>query len=254
MRLAEASGYQSLSYEIALAIVDWLVDMDRVNPILELIDVGIERAGARVLSGIDLPIAVGTITALVGPSGVGKTSLLRCMNRLDRPVAGAIRLDGIDVMRIDPRELRRRIAMVFQVPVVFEGTVGDNLQYGLDKSDRTRAREALESVGLPADFIERPATALSVGQAQRVCLARALMRRPEVLLMDEPTSSLDRDAGARIEELIVRLRASGLTVVCVTHDLQQAQRIADSAALLGRGRLRYVGDPGSMDDLWEEHA
>jgi putative ABC transport system ATP-binding protein len=228
--------------------------MNAASPVLELIDVTVERGGTTVLRDINLGIAPETITALVGPSGVGKTSLLRCMNRLDRPVAGTIRLDGIDVMRIDPRELRRRVAMIFQVPVVFDGTVGDNLQFGLDKSDPARALEVLDSVGLPADFIERPATALSVGQAQRVCLARALMRRPEVLLMDEPTSSLDRDAGARIEELIVRLRASGLTVVCVTHDLQQAQRVADSAALLGRGRLRYVGDPGSMDDLWEEHA
>lgn len=228
--------------------------MGRSDPALELVEVAVERAGVRVLTGVSLRIRAGAITALVGPSGVGKTSLLRCMNGLDRPAAGTVRLRGTDVVRIKPRELRRRVAMIFQIPVLFEGSVDDNLRYGLDNPDRSRALDVLASVGLEASFIERPATALSVGQAQRVCLARALMRRPEVLLMDEPTSSLDRDAGAVIEALVADLRDDGLTVVFVTHDLRQAQRIADSAALLGRGRLRYVGNPGSMNDLWEEHA
>lgn len=230
------------------------VDMDGPDPALELFDVVVERGGATVLANVNLRIVPATVTALVGPSGVGKTSLLRCMNGLDRPAAGTIRFQGSDVVHIEPRELRRRVAMIFQVPVVFEGSVADNLEYGLDNPDRNRALEVLQAVGLDPSFVERAASALSVGQAQRLCLARALMRRPEILLMDEPTSSLDKDAGAVIEALVGRLRDDGLTVVFVTHDLRQAQRIADSAALLGRGRLRYVGDPGSMDDLWEEHA
>lgn len=228
--------------------------MRRPEPALELIEVAVERAGVRVLEDITLRITAGTITALVGQSGAGKTSLLRCMNGLDRPAAGTVRLQGEDVVRIKPQELRRRVAMIFQVPVLFEGTVVDNLEYGLDDPDPRRALEVLESVGLEDSLAERPARALSVGQGQRVCLARALMRRPEILLMDEPTSSLDKDAGAVIEALVTGLRDDGLTVVFVTHDLRQAQRVADSAALLGRGRLRYVGEPGSMDDLWEEHA
>lgn len=207
-----------------------------------------------MLEDITLRITAGTITALVGQSGAGKTSLLRCMNGLDRPAAGTVRLQGDDVVRIKPQELRRRVGMIFQVPVLFEGTVVENLEYGLDNPDPRRALEVLESVGLEDSLAERPARALSVGQGQRVCLARALMRRPEILLMDEPTSSLDKDAGAVIEALVTGLRDDGLTVVFVTHDLRQAQRVADSAALLGRGRLRYVGEPGSMDDLWEEHA
>lgn len=144
--------------------------------------------------------------------------------------------------------------MIFQIPVLFEGSVAENLEYGLDHPDRGQAVEVLEAVGLDASFVERSTTALSVGQGQRVCLARALMRHPEILLMDEPTSSLDRDAESVIETLVANLRDEGLTVVFVTHDLRQAQRIADSVALLGRGRLRYVGDPDSMDDLWEEFS
>jgi putative ABC transport system ATP-binding protein len=228
--------------------------MRRPEPALELIEVAVERAGVRVLEDITLRITAGTITALVGQSGAGKTSLLRCMNGLDRPAAGTVRLQGDDVVRIKPQELRRRVGMIFQVPVLFEGTVLDNLEYGLDNPAPRRALEVLESVGLEDSLAERPARALSVGQGQRVCLARALMRGPEILLMDEPTSSLDKDAGAVIEALVTGLRDDGLTVVFVTHDLRQAQRVADSAALLGGGRLRYVGEPGSMDDLWEEHA
>lgn len=228
--------------------------MDRPDPALELVDIAVERGGVRVLAEVSLRIMAGAITALVGPSGVGKTSLLRCMNGLDRPAAGTVRLQGTDVVHMSSRELRRRVAMIFQIPVLFEGSVADNLEYGLDSPDRGRALEVLKAVGLDASFVEREATALSVGQAQRVCLARALMRSPEILLMDEPTSSLDKDAGALIEALVAELRDDGLTVVFVTHDLRQAQRIADSAALLGRGRLRYVGNPDAMDDLWEEHA
>lgn len=228
--------------------------MDRPGPALELVDVAVERADVRVLGDVNLRIPAGAITALVGPSGVGKTSLLRCLNGLDRPAAGTVCLQGTDVVHINPRELRRRVAMIFQIPVLFEGSVAENLEYGLDNPDRGQAVEVLEAVGLDASFVERSTMALSVGQGQRVCLARALMRHPEILLMDEPTSSLDRDAESVIETLVANLRDEGLTVVFVTHDLRQAQRIADSVALLGRGRLRYVGDPDSMDDLWEEFS
>lgn len=228
--------------------------MDRPGPALELVDVAVERADVRVLADVNLRIPAGAITALVGPSGVGKTSLLRCLNGLDRPAAGTVCLQGTDVVHINPRELRRRVAMIFQIPVLFEGSVAENLEYGLDNPDRGQAVEVLEAVGLDASFVERSTMALSVGQGQRVCLARALMRHSEILLMDEPTSSLDRDAESVIETLVANLRDEGLTVVFVTHDLRQAQRIADSVALLGRGRLRYVGDPDSMDDLWEEFS
>lgn len=227
--------------------------METSRPDLELNDVAVERDGVRVLDGLDLTVQGGTITSVVGPSGVGKTSLLRCMNGLTRPARGTIRLRGIDVSDIDPRELRRRVGMIFQVPVMFEGKVRENLAYGLDDARGNAAEEELATVGLDRSFLDRPATALSVGQAQRVCIARALLRRPEVLLMDEPTSSLDRDAVALIERLVKRLRDNGLTIVFVTHDLQQARRVADAAALLFEGRLRYFGDPDSIDDLWEEH-
>src|ERR687892_558584 len=99
--------------------------MRRPHPALELIEVAVERAGVRVLEDVNLRITAGAITALVGQSGAGKTSLLRCMNGLDRPAAGAVRLQGDDVERIKPQELRRRVAMIFQIPVLFEGSVAD---------------------------------------------------------------------------------------------------------------------------------
>jgi len=230
------------------------MDEPSSDPALELIDVTVERGGKRVLEDIDLSVATGKTTALVGPSGAGKSSLLRCMNGLDRPVEGSIKVAGLDISDIDPRELRRRVGMIFQVPVVFPGTVGDNVAYGFDAFDRTAGEGALQTVGLDASFFDRSANALSVGQAQRVCIARALLREPDVLLMDEPTSSLDRDAAAVIERLVKQLKDSGLTVVFVTHDLEQARRVADSAALLVDGRLRYFGHPDSIHELWEEHA
>jgi putative ABC transport system ATP-binding protein len=230
------------------------MDEPNSDPALELIDVTVERGGKRVLEDIDLSVATGKTTALVGPSGASKSSLLRCMNGLDRPVEGSIRVAGLDISDIDPRELRRRVGMIFQVPVVFPGTVGDNLAYGFDAFDRTAGEGALQTVGLDASFFDRSANALSVGQGQRVCIARALLREPDVLLMDEPTSSLDRDAAAVIERLVKQLKDSGLTVVFVTHDLEQARRVADSAALLVDGRLRYFGHPDSIHELWEEHA
>jgi len=134
--------------------------------------------------------------------------------------------------------------MIFQTPVVFEGGVRANLAYGLEQSSDDDLAGALEAAGLPASFLDRAATALSVGQAQRVCIARALVRRPQVLLMDEPTSALDVDASRVVEALIARLGSSGLTVVLVTHDLAQARRLSRRALLLSAGEV--VGE-GSMD-------
>lgn len=166
------------------------------------------------------------LTAMMGPSGAGKTTLLRLLNRLDDPDHGAVMLDGVDVRGYDVIALRRRVQHVGQVPVTFPGTVGDNVTVAatLDPVERG---DLLERVGLPASIQDRAADRLSVGEAQRLCLARALAMRPDVLVLDEPTSSLDAASKAGIEALVRSLADDGLTVVMVTHEARQAIELAD---------------------------
>lgn len=190
------------------------------------------------------------VTGIVGPSGAGKTSLLRCLNRLEEPDHGSVTLDGVDITAINPIALRRRVGMIFQTPALFTGGVRANLAYGLDTVSEDDLVAALEAASLDGAFLDRDSSALSVGQAQRVCIARALIRKPEVLLMDEPTSALDRDASARIEELVRSLNARGLTVVLVTHDLDQSKRVCDRAVLLVDGSITAKGTPEDVTQAW----
>lgn len=212
----------------------------------------VERAGAPVLHQPTVSFRRGAVTALVGPSGAGKTTLLRCLNRLEEPTEGRVLLNGGDIRRLDPRQLRRRVGMVFQTPLLFEGDVRANLAYGLAAADDPRLARALEAARLDPSFLDRTAARLSVGEGQRVTIARALVRDPEALLLDEPTSALDRDAADGIEQLVRRLAAErGLTVVLVTHDLEQAQRVADRAVLLVDGRVALAGTPGDVRSAWK---
>jgi ABC-type phosphate transport system ATPase subunit len=159
-------------------------------------------------------------------------------------------LDGIDVRSIAPTDLRRRVGMIFQTPVVFEGGVWANLRYGLTHVSDEGLVAGLEAAGLSASFLNRESSALSVGQAQRVCIARALVRDPEVLLMDEPTSALDKDAGARIESLICELADRDLTIVLVTHNLEQAGRLASQGYLLVDGHITASGPIEELEASW----
>jgi putative ABC transport system ATP-binding protein len=215
-------------------------------------DLGLRRGEMEVLRGVSAAFETAKVTAVVGPSGAGKTSLLRCLNRLEEVTAGRVLLDGSDVRAISPTDLRRRVGMIFQTPVLLERTVRADLAYGLDGVDVSALEAALGAASLDPAFLERRSAALSVGQAQRVCIARALVRHPEVLLMDEPTSALDKDASARIEDLIRSLTARDLAIVLVTHDLGQAQRVADHALLLVDGGVVAAGPPDEVGGAWEE--
>ena len=181
-----------------------------------------------VLRGVDATIPLEGITAVVGRSGSGKTSLLRLANRLEVPTGGRVLLDGTDVADLDPLVLRRRVGMVFQHPVVFAGTVADNLAVAVPGIDETTGAAALRRCGLDPALWHRTADDLSGGEAQRMCLARTLLTNPEVLLADEPTSALDPDARHLIEDLVVGLaRTDGIAVLWVTHDHDQVAAVAD---------------------------
>jgi putative ABC transport system ATP-binding protein len=217
---------------------------------IEIRSISLDRGGRPVLRDVSATFAGRTVTAIVGPSGAGKTSLLRCINRLEEPHEGDVLLDGADVRTLDPTALRKRVGMIFQTPVLFEGGVRANLTYGLDGVPEEAIQAALEAAGLAGSFLERESPALSVGQAQRVCIARALVRKPEALILDEPTSALDLKATKRIEDLLVSLADSGLTIIVVTHDLAQARRIATDALLLDEGRVLAVGTPDDVAGAW----
>ncbi len=200
------------------------------------------------LSNIDLSIPSTGVTALVGPSGSGKSTLLRLCNRLELPTSGSISYLGEPLADLDPLNLRRRVGMVFQKPVLFPGTVRDNLTEADGVLDDDAYRAVLQQVALEESFLHRPADELSGGEAQRACLARALVASPTALLMDEPTSSLDGAAAHRLEGLAGQLADDGIPVVWVSHDLEQVHRIADHVAVVIDGSIGFTGAPSGLEE------
>jgi putative ABC transport system ATP-binding protein len=177
------------------------------------------------------------VTAIAGPSGAGKSSLLRCCNRLEAPDRGVVRYRGEDLEQRDVLAHRREVAMVFQQPVLFPGTVADNLHVADPGAPPERLAELLERCALPEAFLGRAADELSGGEAQRACLARALATGPRAVLMDEPTSALDAGATGELERLMRSLADDGVPVVLVTHDDGQRARVADAEVRLAEGRV-----------------
>ena len=187
------------------------------------------------------------VTVLVGPSGSGKSTLLRCCNRLEAPTTGRVLFGRDDVAQLDPLGLRRRVGMVFQRPTPFPGTVRDNLQVAEPALTDDDAVAILQQVGLEGGFLDRIATELSGGEAQRVCLARTLVAEPEVVLMDEVTSSVDPAQRYGLEELARSLVAGGVPVLWVTHDLAQMRRVADHVLVVVEGRIAHMSHPTDID-------
>lgn len=209
--------------------------------------------GNKALNSINLYIAKQRVTAFIGPSGCGKSSLLRCFNRMndlidDCVIEGAIRLEGEDIYQksVEVAELRRRVGMVFQKPNPFPKTVYENVAYGLRiqglRSKRKLDEIVEESLVAAAlwdevkDRLHDNALSLSGGQQQRLVIARTIAVQPEVLLLDEPASSLDPVSTLKIEELISELKES-YTIIIVTHNMQQAARVSDYTAFLNMGNM-----------------
>jgi len=238
-------------------IDDSAPDMIRIRDLT----VRVARTGRVVLDGVTLDAPKHRITGIIGPSGAGKSTLLRCINRLvdlDRTLAvsGTVEIDGVDVRdsKCDSDDLRQRVGIVFQRPVTFHGSIRRNVLFaakrlGIVKRSEEDAllEQCLRSAYVwdeVKDRLSHSAATLSVGQQQRLAIARTLAVNPEVILMDEPTSALDARSTAAVERTILSLRATK-TLLVVTHQLQQARRVADWIACLcsqdGSGKLVESG-------------
>lgn len=218
------------------------------SPIYRLEQVTKSYGTRRVLEVEHLSIHPGEILALVGPSGAGKSTLLRLLNFLEPPSQGTLHFhDAIfSAEREMPLNLRRRVTMVFQRPMLLSRSIASNVRYGLelrgDRDSTDRVMAALEEVGL-AHLAHQKAHTLSGGEAQRAALARAIVMRPEVLLLDEPTANLDPYNVSLIEKIVLNLnKQQGTTLVLVTHNVFQARRLARRAAFLLDGKVIEVSD------------
>ena len=201
--------------------------------------------GTTLLDDVTIEVAAGEVFVVFGPSGSGKSTLLRLLNRLDEPTEGTVLLDGTDYRTLDPRTVRRRVGFVPQRPTLIEGTVADNVAWGPELRDapvdRDRMGELLGRLGLEG-YEERTAADLSGGEAQRVAIARTLFNEPDIVLLDEPTSSLDAAAAERVEGLLADVMAAyGLTAVLVTHDADRARRLGTCGVRLEGGRVVQQG-------------
>jgi putative ABC transport system ATP-binding protein len=219
------------------------------DSVFDFVDVVVERERVRALDGFTATIPGYGVTAVFGPSGSGKSTLLRLCNRLDVPTSGRVSFCGKDIASADPLWLRRRVGMCFQRPTPFPGTVADNLRVAEPRASDAQMRETLARVALTGSgsgsWLDRDATALSGGEAQRMCLARTLMAQPRVLLLDEPTSAVDAEAAGVIERAVRELADDGIPALWVTHDPAQVERAADWVLRIERGRCTGLGPVAS---------
>ncbi len=222
----------------------------------------------HALKGLTMPIRERQITALIGPSGCGKSTFLRSLNRMNDTIAGTratgeVLLDGENIYApdMDVTELRHRVGMVFQRPNPFPQSIFDNVAFGprvlgmpAGKGLNKLVQESLEDAGLWTEIKHRlrdSALSLNPGQQQRLCIARAIAVKPEVILMDEPCSALDPVATFRVEELM-RVLAKEYTIVIVTHNMQQAARVSDSTGFFWLGELVEFGPTDQLFAMPQE--
>jgi phosphate transport system ATP-binding protein len=226
---------------------------------IETLDLNLYYGAFRALIDVNIDIPARNVTAIIGPSGCGKSTLLRCFNRMNdlvehTQVKGRIVIDGENILEpaTDLIALRRKVGMVFQRPNVFSLSVHNNLKFGLrihnmlNRRDEIRQsiRQGLEQVGLWDDLkdkLKTNAQSLTLEQQQRLCLARVLILRPDIILLDEPCSALDPVSTLRVEELLRVLRRD-YTLVIVTHNMQQAARVSDFTGFMYLGRLIEFGE------------
>lgn len=217
------------------------------SPVLELTNLSrtVTQDGAdkAVVDNISYKFYPDKIYTVIGPSGSGKSSLLRLLNRLDEPTSGEVTFHGQAHCDFQPCELRQKIGYLFQTPYLFEGTVRDNLLYATKNLSEDSIKVLIQQAQIRPDQLDRPTDNFSGGEKQRVAIARLLATCPEIVLLDEPTSALDPSYTEAIEKLIIDIVAKGkLTAIVVTHNPEQALRIGQEALLMVDGKLIESGD------------
>lgn len=226
-----------------------------ISPLLSVSGLRLSYGATEVLKGIDFDVAKGATTFVIGPSGSGKSSLLRCCNRLETPDTGRIVFDGQDLMApsVDLNKIRRRIGMVFQSFNLYPHmTALGNVRLALRrvlKLPRAKAdaiaRAQLDRVGLSAHITQYPSE-LSGGQQQRVAIARALALEPGIMLFDEPTSALDPELVGEVLGVLSELKHDGMTMVVVSHEMRFARSAADTVVFMADGQIVEAGPPSQI--------
>lgn len=223
-------------------------------PILKITNLCHEYGDRHIVKNINLEINKGDAFVLIGPTGAGKTTLVRLLDLLEKPVSGSIYINGVDVTRSPRRRLeaRRKMAYIQQKPIVFNMNVYDNIACGLrwrhEKGNtvRQKVEAAIALVGM-SDYRNREAKTLSGGETQRVAIARALVIEPEILFLDEPTANLDPISVSKIEDVLAYVvRQHKITIVMTTHDMSQGQRLGGKIGVLINGELLQVDSPNEI--------
>ena len=228
--------------------------MEKAPGGIEVLQTEVRYNETTILEGINIVFPPGKVIAIIGPSGCGKTTLLRCLNRLSElaqgcKVKGQILLDGENILEMDPMLLRRRVGMVFQKPNPFPKSIRENVLYGIKatqmKCDHDETvKSCLQKAALWNELKDRlhdSAFALSIGQQQRLCIARCLAVNPEVILLDEPASSLDPVSTMKLEASIMEMKGE-YTQIIVTHNMNEALKVSDYVAFLYGGKLIEFGE------------
>jgi phosphate transport system ATP-binding protein len=237
--------------------------MNAIDPIIEVRDLDFYYRNFRALAGINMDMLPQKVTALIGPSGCGKSTFLRCLNRMNDTIAGTrhtgtITIDGDEIYRpnYDLTYLRQRVGMVFQKPNPFPQSIFDNVAFGprvLGLLSNGRSLDEIVQISLKKaalwddvkDKLKENAFSLSLGQQQRLCIARVMAVQPDIILMDEPASALDPIATGMIEELIAELKRD-FTIVIVTHNMQQASRVSDFTGFFWLGEMVEFSQTAEM--------
>ncbi len=224
----------------------WITLSTTTEPAIELKNVSYSNGNTAILKNISGTFHKGKITTLIGPSGAGKTTLFKLCNGLISPNAGDIFIANKHINQFEPVELRRTVGIALQDAAMIQGTVFDNLSLPLrlreQQLDKVVASELLEMVALEKEFLHKQVNDLSGGQRQKLSIARTLVNQPDILLLDEITSSLDRVSQREIEKLIKRINDTyGTTILWITHNLEQARSIGDYTAFMMAGELVETG-------------
>ena len=211
------------------------------DKLFKVINIAFKVGEQKILDNISVDINSSDITGIIGPSGAGKSTFLRLLNKLISPSEGKIYYQDQDTKDIPAQKIRKEIGLVQQRPFLFNGSVKDNLLYGpkiwaIDYSD-DQLIQLLQKVALEKEFLDKQVEGLSGGEQQRVSLARSLANKPNVLLLDEPTSSLDINSEEIIENTLKQLSEEGIKIIIVTHSLEQTERITESILFLREGKL-----------------